>query len=136
MALESGRSKERAEIQIEIKHLTHQLITRGSAVSLVWVPGHTALRGNESADKCAKEAARGERSVTVPMKLSPAETTTVLTKGAWQKYLTEMTRKGWWDLTPPAKKCVAPPGPIPVKVLIHRLKGLLDVQADRTGFWP
>lgn len=126
MAIGSGRGKERAEIKHEINHLAHQLITRGTAVSLVWVPGHTSLRGNDRADKCAKEAARGEGATPLNTKLSATEIRTTLVKVAWEEWqktcVEEMTQKGWWELTPPVKKCVDPPGPISTRNLIHRLR--------------
>ena len=36
-----------------------QLITRGTDIVLQWVPSHVGVPGNESADRAAKQAARG-----------------------------------------------------------------------------
>ena len=58
MALVNQSSKERADIIYEILYLIHQLIVRGCYISIMWVPGHSNLYGNEMADHCAKEAAR------------------------------------------------------------------------------
>lgn len=127
MALESSRSKERAEIQHEIKTVIHQLITRGVSVSLAWVPGHTSLRGNDMADRQAKAAAAGEEgSVPVNIKLSAAEAKSAITSlawGEWQKECAALAKEGkWLDLAQPSRLGFIPPGTIPVKNLVHRLR--------------
>jgi len=33
-----------------------QLVSAGNSITLVWIPGHTGIRGNERADEAAKAA--------------------------------------------------------------------------------
>jgi len=33
-----------------------QLVNAGNSITLVWIPGHTGIRGNEHADEAAKAA--------------------------------------------------------------------------------
>lgn len=52
-AIESRASKSRPKLLNNIFNLVHKL---GKNIVIVWVPGHTDTKGNEVADKAAKEA--------------------------------------------------------------------------------
>ena len=60
----------REDVVKEIVVVCHQLITRGIDIVLQWVPSHVGVPGNESADRAAKQAARGLGATAVHLALS------------------------------------------------------------------
>lgn len=127
MALNNQSSSERADIMYEILYLIHQLIMRGSDISLLWVPGHSNLRGNEMADFCAKEAASNNSdSINHNIPISVSEACTILSTYIWnfrqKQFLENSKKKLWWDLSLPARKGTNPPGSISTRNLTHRLR--------------
>lgn len=125
MALESGRGKQRAEMQAEVQMLAHQLIERGVDLSLVWVPSHTSLRGNDMADTSAKEAARGEGATKLRTGLSAGEVGTIMTGEVWKAWREEAAvlakEQEWPDPELPVRGlCVPIHGHL--KKLVHRLR--------------
>lgn len=125
MALESGRSKERLEIQSEVREIAHQLIVRGKDLAMVWVPSHTSLRGNDLADHEAKKAALGIKSLEIKVGVSAKEQSTMLTGAAWTLWGADYTKKsgeeGWWQSSPPTRGFSIPGGGW-IKSLLHRLR--------------
>ena len=127
MALYNQSSKERADIIYENLYLIHQLIIKGCHISLMWVPGHSYLCGNEMADLCAKEAASNKcNSLDCDLPLSVSETCSILSKYIWtlwqKQYLNKAKLNKWWDIYDPKRKCINVKGSIPVRNLFHRLK--------------
>ena len=61
-AITHNSQSSREDVVKEIVVVCHQLITRGTDIVLQWVPSHVGVPGNESADRAAKQAARGLRS--------------------------------------------------------------------------
>ena len=57
-------TKNRGEMQTEINFLAYQIMTNGTDFSLMWLPSHTGIRGNEMADKAAKAAAMSTMLMT------------------------------------------------------------------------
>ena len=56
-ALARGGTRDRLGLQAEILSLANQIIRKGSDLTLSWLPSHVGIRGNERADRAAKEAA-------------------------------------------------------------------------------
>lgn len=133
-AIKSGESRIREEIQLEIKIKSHQLITRGTAVSLVWVPGHTSLRGNERADYNAKMASKGIDSISLQIGFSVSEIYSVFKKIAWkvwqENFKEEAKSKNWLFHSLLTKKEIQVPGGKYSQSIVHRLR----VGAWRTRF--
>lgn len=71
-ALQS-ETKNRSEIQTEIKFLAHQIIITGTELQLQYVPSHTGIRGNDLADCAAKEAALLHKQFVINLKVSLSE---------------------------------------------------------------
>nr|KAG5696331.1 hypothetical protein BaRGS_027941 [Batillaria attramentaria] len=55
-ALERGGTRNRSDVQSEILFLAHQIITKGTILALMWLPSHSGIRGNELADRAARDA--------------------------------------------------------------------------------
>ena len=49
-------SHNRQDIILECRMAMHQLISRGTNVTLVWIPSHSGIRGNDDVDRAAKMA--------------------------------------------------------------------------------
>ena len=75
-ALTAGRTRNRGNLQAEIQFLAHQLILKGSDVFLMWLPSHTSIKGNEFADKEAKEAAKDGTAVVLKLSLTEMKSAT------------------------------------------------------------
>ena len=58
-AIKYNSQSSREDVVKEIVVVCHQFITRGTDIVLQWVPSHVGVPGNESADRAAKQAARG-----------------------------------------------------------------------------
>ena len=50
-------SKNRFDMQLECKMLIHQIVSKGIDLTLLWIPSHVGIRGNEIVDNEAKLAA-------------------------------------------------------------------------------
>ena len=104
----------------------HQLITRGTAVTLQWVPSHVGVRGNECADRAAK-AAEGVGAVPIKLLLSFSDIKCKLTSAVWGQWGEEFAavaeKRGYGvDLTPPSRRGVRFPSvPAHLAGILYRL---------------
>ena len=59
----------------EVLHCTEILtaLARNNAVTLIWVPGHVGIRGNEKADRLARRGARRVRATQCSVGVPPSE---------------------------------------------------------------
>ena len=75
-ALAVGGTRNRGNLQAEILFLAHKLMLNGSDVFLMWMASHTDIRGNEFADKEAKEAAKDGTAVDLKLSLTDIKSIT------------------------------------------------------------
>ena len=54
-------------VHIDIIHLHQHLINNGTQIHFLWVPGHTGIEGNHSADQLAKEALGLPNIIHIPV---------------------------------------------------------------------
>ena len=93
--------------------MCHQLITRGTNIVLQWVPYHVGVPGNESADRAAKQAARGLGATALHWTLSFTDIQTLLTRAVWKlcgdEFAVKVRDSGYTnDLSPPRCQCTSP----------------------------
>nr|KAG5709638.1 hypothetical protein BaRGS_001688 [Batillaria attramentaria] len=69
-ALERGGTRNMSDVQSEILFLAHQIITKGTALALMWLPSHSGIRGNELADRAARGATGDGMEAKLPQTLS------------------------------------------------------------------
>ena len=78
-AVKNNCMSSREDVVKEIVVMCHRLITRGTDIVLQWVPSHVGVPGNESADRAAKQAARGLVATALHWTLSFTDINTLLT---------------------------------------------------------
>lgn len=94
-SLQNSHSDSRPDILIEIQMTLYRIQMMGMTVVFVWVPAHVGVRGNEMADRAAKEAAKSSCS---KVEVNISKTESIIKKRLkerWQKEWEE-DRKGRW----------------------------------------
>ena len=99
-AVKNNCKSSREDVVKEIVVVCHQLITRGTDIVLHWVPSHVGVPGNESADRAAKQAARGLGATALHL--------TLLTRAVWklcgEEFAAKARDSGYTsDLSPPCR---------------------------------
>nr|KAG5707430.1 hypothetical protein BaRGS_005397 [Batillaria attramentaria] len=77
-ALERGGTRNRSDVQSEILFLAHQIITKGTILALMWLPSHSGIRGNELADRAARDATGDGMEAKLLQTLSEVKTSSRL----------------------------------------------------------
>ena len=127
-AVKNNCKSSREDVVKEIVVVCHQLITRGTDIVLQWVPSHVGVPGNESADRAAKQAARGLVATAPHLTLSFTDINTLLTRAVWKLCGEELAAKardsGYTnDLSPPCRHGVRfPPLSVHLSTIIYRLR--------------
>ena len=124
-ALLSG-SKNRQDMQADIRSLCHEIITNGIDLHLMWIPSHVGIDGNEKADTAAGEAA-SLPAVTDDLGLSRSEMSTIIKKHIsikWQAELQTKCEQKNWLLQPadPAGQFLHPPLPPNLLKILRRIR--------------
>lgn len=105
-ALRRKQNRNRKGLCAEIKHCCHQIITRGTALTLQWIPSHVNIRGNDWADAEAKKAANS--GTPIDLLLSSTEMKRKLNSASIQLRDQELKdtcqTKGWLHQPTKAKK--------------------------------
>jgi len=83
-AIKHSSQSSREDVVKDIVVVCHQLITRGTDIVLQWVTSHVGVPGNESADRAAKQAARGLGATALHLTLSLTDIKTLLTRAVWK----------------------------------------------------
>ncbi|XP_037536736.1 uncharacterized protein LOC119413748 [Nematolebias whitei] len=97
ISIKNSCSESRPDILIEIQQTLFKISMMGLTVTFLWIPAHIGIRGNEMADKAAKEATK-HNSVEIEVKFSRAEIKSITKqrmREKWQKQWEE-ERKGRW----------------------------------------
>ena len=108
--------------------MCHQLITRGTDIVLQWVPSHVGVPGNESADRAAKQAARGLGDTALHLTFSFTDIKTLLTRAVWklcgEEFAAKARDSGYTsDLSPPTRHGVRfPPLSVHLSTIVYRLR--------------
>ena len=107
-AVKNNSKSSREDAVKEIVVVCHQLFIPGTDIVLQWVPSHVGVPGNESADRAAKQAARGLGATALHWTLSFTDIKTLLTRAVWKLCGEELAAKardsGYTnDLSPPCR---------------------------------
>ena len=129
-----GRNNNRKDLLAEIRLWLHQIKAKGTDISLVWIPSHVGIRGNDMADQAAKDAALGHSAMRTQINLSITEASGILRNSAFREW--DMELKAYAEHSSRdgcrVKGGLFPPIHIPTLSLIWRLR----TEAIRTKFNP
>ncbi|XP_014880361.1 uncharacterized protein LOC106941759 [Poecilia latipinna] len=96
-SLQNNKSDSRPDILIEIQQTLYRINMMGLTVNFVWVPAHHGIKGNEMADRMAKESTnRVKIDINVSFSITEIKgTIKKKTRERWQK-LWDEEKKGRW----------------------------------------
>lgn len=96
-SIKDGHSVSRPDILIEIQQTLYRIQMMGLTVVFLWVPAHIGIKGNERADKKAKEGSKN-CNIDIKVGFSKSEVKSLIKlrlRERWQKQWEE-ERKGRW----------------------------------------
>jgi ribonuclease HI/exonuclease III len=121
-ALAAGGTTNRGGLQAGILQTAHEIITKGTALTMMWLPSHCGIRGNDQADAEAKAASREGRSNDLG--LSQAELRTLVRKAAWKAREAKLQARcqdhGWLHL--PGRNMLHPQMPRKLSRVLRRIR--------------
>ena len=79
-----NETKNRNNMQNEIRHLCHNLIINGTNIELFWIPSHLGIRGNNIADLAAKNAT-SIPNISLDIGLSLTEVNNKIKRRTWKQ---------------------------------------------------
>ena len=79
----------------DIQILSHRILSNNKSIKMCWIPAHVGVKGNEEADKAAKEAVEKER---MEVKMPPTDYHPTLRAQMMRKWQTR------WSIEPIANK--------------------------------
>ena len=94
-SLKSNHSDSRQDILLEVKQTLYRILMMGLTIVFLWIPPHIGIRGNEMANKVAKEATKNS-CIDLVVSCSKTEIKSIIKqrlKERWQKQWEE-ERKG------------------------------------------
>ncbi|XP_040966432.1 uncharacterized protein [Gossypium hirsutum] len=102
-AIESSNTSTRPELVNQIRQLNFQLTRLGIHVTLLWIPSHVGIPGNEKADQLAREGLKlPEVTTTLPHSISEANNLLRKTiNSQWETHLVDATPTDLTCKTPP-----------------------------------
>ena len=123
-AIATQNNTTRPDLIHSIHSLCHELLLRGHSLTLIWIPSHIGIRGNEMADAAAREGALATpRAVALDVPPSAQEIGTQLKKVAhkiWKERNSTFLLKKHYPCFDPASGDHMTPGPL--SSLIRRLR--------------
>jgi ribonuclease HI len=109
-ALERGGTKNRSSSQKFVLNLIHKILDKNVDITLMWIPSHSNIRGNDIADRMAKTAANRSSGdihnigLSIKEKMSKARQ---LSKHHQEIYLEKKCESKGWLFVPGLFKCLS-----------------------------
>lgn len=124
-SIKTDGKNSREDLVKEIQTIIHQIIEKGTNVTLQWVPAHCNIRGNELADRAAKAAAGGRDAEKIKIPLGYADIKARLCRAVWKQWTEEFAAipvRNLYDKSVPTWDGVMFPSlPTHVARIAHRL---------------
>lgn len=85
LSIKNGQSESRQDLIFQIMQSGNNLVKAGVEIVFLWVPAHIGVRGNEMADKLAKDALKKE-SIDLKVQHSKAEVKSIVKARTCEKW--------------------------------------------------
>lgn len=121
-ALAGGGTANRGDIQKEVLALSHQLITKGCDLRMMWLPSHCGIRGNEEADVAAKHGATAGLQVSLALSVRESKAKVKAAgRQRWESYLDQRCAQNGW-LRLPRGQSHLPRLPRRQQTILHKIR--------------